>query len=423
MIEPQLVVRQVGWRLVPFLTLLYFVNFIDRVNVGFAALTMNQAIGLTPLAFGWGAGIFFLGYFLCEVPSNLALHRFGARRWIARIMVSWGIVSAAMALVAGPTSFVVLRFLLGVAEAGFFPGIILYLTYWFPEASRARIVGAFMTAVPLSSVIGNPLSAFLLGFDGIGGIEGWRWLFILEGVPAVLLGIAVWFYLPDRPAEARFLSVEARAWLTATLAAEQEANDAARRLDLLAALTSPKVLLLAAIYFGLVMSLYGIVLWLPQLAGGFGLSTQQIGFVTAIPYVVAASGMYLFGRHSDARGERRFHLAGAAAVAGVALIALPYVGSPGVSLLVLCAAAWGIYAALPVFWAIPAGFLAGNAAAGAIGLINSLGNLGGFVGPYLVGWLRQASGGFAAGLVALGIGCLLAAGAALLARFEPGPGR
>lgn len=418
MIEPQQVVRQVGWRLVPFLTLLYFVNFIDRVNVGVAALAMNEAIGLSPLAFGWGAGIFFLGYFLFEVPSNLALHRFGARRWIARIMVSWGIVAAAMALVAGPASFVSLRFVLGVAEAGFFPGIILYLSYWFPEAARARIVGAFMTAVPLSSVIGNPLSAFLLGFDGVGGIAGWRWLFILEGVPAVLLGIAVWSYLPDRPAEARFLSAEARNWLTATLAAEQDANTAQRHFNLIGALTDRKVLLLAAIYFGLVMSLYGIVLWLPQLASGFGLSTQQIGFVTAIPYVAAASGMYLFGRHSDARGERRFHLAFAAATAGVALIATPYVGPPAVTLLVLCAAAWGIYAALPVFWALPAGFLAGTAAAGAIGLINSVGNLGGFVGPYLVGWLRQASGDFAAGLVVLGLGCLAAAGTALLARFE-----
>ena len=423
MIEPQQVVRQVGWRLVPFLTLLYFVNFIDRVNVGFAALTMNAAIGLSPVAFGWGAGIFFLGYFFFEVPSNLALHRFGARRWIARIMVSWGIVSAAMALVAGPTSFVILRFLLGIAEAGFFPGIILYLTYWFPEAARARIVGAFMTAVPLSSVIGNPLSAFLLGFDGIGGIAGWRWLFILEGVPAILLGVAVWFYLPDRPVEARFLSVEARNWLTATLAAEHDTQTARGRFNLIAALANPKVLLLAAIYFGLVMSLYGVVLWLPQLASGFGLSTQQIGFVTAIPYLAAASGMYLFGRRSDACSERRVHLAFAAAIAGVALIATPYVGPPVVTLLVLCAAAWGIYAALPVFWAIPARFLAGAAAAGAIGLINSLGNLGGFVGPYLVGSLRQASGDFAVRLVVLGLGCLAAAGTALFARFEPDGGR
>jgi D-galactonate transporter len=423
MIEPRQVVRQVGWRLVPFLTLLYFVNFIDRVNVGFAALTMNTAIGLTPLAFGWGAGIFFLGYFLFEVPSNLALHRFGARRWIARIMVSWGVVSAAMALVAGPTSFVALRFLLGIAEAGFFPGIILYLTYWFPQRARARIVGAFMTAVPLSSVLGNPLSAFLLGLDGFAGIEGWRWLFILEGAPAVLLGIAVCFYQPYRPSEARFLSQEARDWLIATLAAEQEARTARRPLDLVAALTSPRVLLLAAIYFGLVMALYGVVLWLPLLARGFGLGTQQIGFVTAIPYLVAASGMYLFGRHSDAHGERRFHLAFAAATAGIALIATPYVAPPIVTLLVLCAAAWGIYAALPVFWAIPAGFLGGTAAAGAIGLINSLGNLGGFVGPYLVGWLREASGDFASGLILLGLACLAAAGAALRAGIDPGDGR
>ena len=419
MVQPERVLRKVGWRLVPFLMLLYFVNFLDRVNVGFAALAMNKAIGLSPAVYGWGAGIFFLGYFLFEVPSNLLLQRVGARLWIARIMVTWGVVSTAMAWVSGPASFITLRFLLGIAEAGFFPGIILYLTFWFPAAYRARIVAAFFMAVPLSSVFGNPVSAWVLGLDGWLGFEGWRWLFAIEGVPAIVLGFVVLGYLGDGPAKAAFLAPEEREWLCATIAAEDQARATARPLDLRAALLNGMVWMLAGVYFGLVMALYGIALWLPQLANGFGLSLQQIGFVTAVPYIVAALGMVVWGRRSDAKAERTWHVAIPGFIAAAGLIATPFAGSPVLSLLCLCVAAFGIYAAIPVFWTLPAGFLSGTAAAGAIGLINALGNLGGFVGPSMVGFVHEETGSFAAGLVVLGLASLGAGLLALAARAEP----
>ena len=419
MVQPERVLRKVGWRLVPFLMLLYFVNFLDRVNVGFAALAMNKAIGLSPAVYGWGAGIFFLGYFLFEVPSNLLLQRVGARLWIARIMVTWGVVSTAMAWVSGPASFITLRFLLGIAEAGFFPGIILYLTFWFPAAYRARIVAAFFMAVPLSSVFGNPVSAWVLGLDGWLGFEGWRWLFAIEGVPAIVLGFVVLGYLGDGPAKAAFLAPEEREWLCATIAAEDQARATARPLDLRAALLNGMVWMLAGVYFGLVMALYGIALWLPQLANGFGLSLQQIGFVTAVPYIVAALGMVVWGRRSDAKAERTWHVAIPGFIAAAGLIATPFAGSPVLSLLCLCVAAFGIYAAIPVFWTLPAGFLSGTAAAGAIGLINALGNLGGFVGPSMVGFVREETGSFAAGLVVLGLASLGAGLLALATRAEP----
>ncbi len=419
MVQPERVLRKVGWRLVPFLMLLYFVNFLDRVNVGFAALAMNKAIGLSPAVYGWGAGIFFLGYFLFEVPSNLLLQRVGARLWIARIMVTWGVVSTAMAWVSGPASFITLRFLLGIAEAGFFPGIILYLTFWFPAAYRARIVAAFFMAVPLSSVFGNPVSAWVLGLDGWLGFEGWRWLFAIEGVPAIVLGFVVLGYLGDGPATAAFLAPEEREWLCATIAAEDQARTTARPLDLRAALINGTVWMLAGVYFGLVMALYGIALWLPQIANGFGLSLQQIGFVTAIPYIVATVGMVVWSRRSDAKGERTWHVAITGFIAAAGLIATPFAGSPVLSLLCLCVAAFGIYAAIPVFWTLPAGFLSGTAAAGAIGLINALGNLGGFVGPSMVGFVHEETGSFAAGLVGLGLASLGAGLLALAARAEP----
>ncbi len=419
MVQPERVLRKVGWRLVPFLMLLYFVNFLDRVNVGFAALAMNKAIGLSPAVYGWGAGIFFLGYFLFEVPSNLLLQRVGARLWIARIMVTWGVVSTAMAWVSGPASFITLRFLLGIAEAGFFPGIILYLTFWFPAAYRARIVAAFFMAVPLSSVFGNPVSAWVLGLDGWLGFEGWRWLFAIEGVPAIVLGFVVLGYLGDGPATAAFLAPEEREWLCATIAAEDQARTTARPLDLRAALINGTVWMLAGVYFGLVMALYGIALWLPQIANGFGLSLQQIGFVTAIPYIVATVGMVVWSRRSDAKGERTWHVAITGFIAAAGLIATPFAGSPVLSLLCLCVAAFGIYAAIPVFWTLPAGFLSGTAAAGAIGLINALGNLGGFVGPSMVGFVHEETGSFAAGLVVLGLASLGAGLLALATRAEP----
>ncbi|MGY4502647.1 ACS family tartrate transporter-like MFS transporter [Bradyrhizobium sp. GM24.11] len=301
-------IRAISWRLIPFLVLAYFFSYLDRVNLGFAALTMNAELKFTPLIFSWGAGIFFIGYFIFEVPSNLALEKFGASRWIARIMVTWGIISAMMALVNGVTSFYVLRFLLGVAEAGFFPGIILYLTYWYPAEYRGRFLAAFAIAVPVSTVIGAPISGLLLGLDGAMGLKGWQWLFILEGIPSVLLGIVTWFYLTDRPEKADWLSAEQKAWLKARLDSEIAIKQAVKHPSLGEALSSPKVIALSLIYFGFVGALYGMQFWLPQIVKAFGLTNAQTGFVTAIPYLFGTVAMILWARHSDATRERVMHV-------------------------------------------------------------------------------------------------------------------
>ncbi|MET0443317.1 MAG: MFS transporter, partial [Pseudorhodoplanes sp.] len=265
-------IRAISWRLIPFLVLAYFLAYLDRVNLGFAALTMNAELNFSPTVFAWGAGIFFIGYFLFEVPSNIALEKFGASRWIARIMVSWGIISALMALVTGVWSFYGLRFLLGIAEAGFFPGIILYLTYWFPAEYRARFLAAFAIAVPVSTVIGAPISGMLLGLDGALGLKGWQWLFIIEGIPSIVLGVVTWFYLTDRPEKADWLSPEQKAWLSAKLDSERVAKESAHGLSLWQALASPRVLMLSVIYFGFVAALYGMQFWLPQIVKAFGLT-------------------------------------------------------------------------------------------------------------------------------------------------------
>ncbi|MGY4368271.1 MFS family permease [Bradyrhizobium sp. LB1.3] len=302
-------IRAISWRLIPFLVLAYFFSYLDRVNLGFAALTMNAELKFTPLIFSWGAGIFFIGYFIFEVPSNLALEKFGASRWIARIMVTWGIISGLMALTSGVTSFYVLRFLLGVAEAGFFPGIILYLTYWYPAEYRARFLAAFAIAVPVSTVIGAPVSGLLLGLDGAMGLKGWQWLFIIEGIPSVLLGIVTWFYLTDRPEKADWLSAEQKTWLKSRLDSEVAAKQAVKHLSLGEALSSPKVIALSLVYFGFVGALYGMQFWLPQFVKAFGLTNAQTGFVTAIPYLFGTIAMILcgaaLGRHARARDACR----------------------------------------------------------------------------------------------------------------------
>lgn len=287
------VIRRVSWRIVPFIALCYFVCYLDRVNVGFAALTMNDDLGFTATVFGWGAGIFFFGYFLFEVPSNLALERFGARLWIARIMLTWGLLSAGMAFIWNEASFLVVRFLLGASEAGFFPGIILFLTYWFPAAYRARMVGRFMAAVPISTVIGAPLSGMILGLDGVWGLKGWQWLFICEGVPTVLLGLVVLFYLTDGPEKASWLDSDERAWLSDRLRRERMVRESHARHSLWQALKHPRVLLLGLVYFGNAAANYGLGFWLPTIVKGFGVSNLQTGFITAIPYVVGAFSMVL----------------------------------------------------------------------------------------------------------------------------------
>ena len=401
-------IRAMSWRLIPFLVLAYFFSYLDRVNLGFAALTMNAELKFTPLIFAWGAGIFFIGYFLFEVPSNLALEKFGASRWIARIMVTWGIISALMALVSGVWSFYILRFLLGVAEAGFFPGIILYLTYWYPAQYRARFLAAFAVAVPVSTVIGAPVSGLLLGLDGVMGLQGWQWLFIVEGIPSLLLGIVTWFYLTDRPEHATWLSPQQKAWLASKLAAETAAKQAAHHMTLTEALSSSKVIVLSLIYFGFVAALYGMQFWLPQIVKAFGLTNVQTGFVTAIPYLFGTVAMILWARHSDATRERVFHVGAPLILIAVALAASSTITTPIITMVVLTVAAIGVFCTFAVFWTLPTAWLSGTAAAGGIALINSIGNLAGFGGPYLIGWIKDSTGSTANGLLALSVLPLLA---------------
>jgi D-galactonate transporter len=396
-------IRAISWRLIPFLVLAYFFSYLDRVNLGFAALTMNAELKFSPIVFAWGAGIFFIGYFIFEVPSNLALEKFGASRWIARIMVTWGIISALMALVSGVWSFYAVRFLLGVAEAGFFPGIILYLTYWYPAEYRARFLAAFAIAVPVSTVIGAPISGLLLGLDGAMGLKGWQWLFVIEGIPSVVLGIITWFYLTDRPAKADWLTAEQKAWLSSRLEGEISAKQAAHHLTLGQALASTRVLTLSLIYFGFVAALYGTQFWLPQIVKAFGFSNAQTGFVTAVPYLFGTVAMILWARHSDATRERVAYVGAPLLLTAVALGVCGYMDNPYVTMAALVVAAIGIFCTFGVFWTLPTAWLSGSAAAGAIALINSIGNLAGFGGPYLIGWVKEATGSTSTGLLVLAV--------------------
>jgi MFS transporter, ACS family, tartrate transporter len=396
-------IRAISWRLIPFLVLAYFLSYLDRVNLGFAALTMNKELNFSPTVFSWGAGIFFIGYFLFEVPSNLALEKFGASRWIARIMITWGIISALMAVVSGVWSFYGVRFLLGIAEAGFFPGIILYLTYWYPAEYRARFLAAFAIAVPVSTVIGAPISGLLLGLDGAMGLRGWQWLFIVEGVPSVLLGVITWFYLTDRPAKADWLTTEQKAWLAAKLESEVAAKQAANHLSLGQALSSPKVIALSLIYFGFVAALYGMQFWLPTIIKAFGFSNAQTGFVIAVPYLIGTIAMMLWARHSDAHRERVMHVGAPLLLTGVALGACGFVSDPMTTMVILTVAAIGVFCTFGVFWTLPTAWLSGTAAAGAIALINSIGNLAGFAGPYLIGWVKESTGSTSTGLLVLAV--------------------
>ncbi len=415
------VLRKVAWRLIPFMSLLYFVAYLDRVNVGYAALTMNQDVGLSAAAYGLGAGIFFIGYFLFEVPSNLILERVGARRWIARILFTWGALSAAMALVNGPTSFYVVRFLLGAAEAGFFPGMILYLTYWFPWEQRGRIVAMFMLAIPISSVIGAPISTLLLG-TSVMGLRGWQTMFLLEGLPAMVLGVAVWFWMTDRPSAAQWLSAPERAVLQAALDRDHDGDARQHVHGLTAALANPQVWLCALVYFGVIMGNYGLGFWLPQIVKGFGgVTNVQTGLLTALPYLLAAVGMYLWGRHADATNERTWHFVAPAAVAAIAFAIAAANSEPSVRFAALSAATIGVCAAAPMFWAFPTRFLRASAAAGGIALINSIGNLAGYAGPSLMGFLKERTGVHASGLAALAVSLGLAAVLALALRGTPAP--
>jgi ACS family tartrate transporter-like MFS transporter len=392
-------IARVRRRLIPFVALLYFVAYLDRVNVGFAALQMNAALGLSPLEYGRGAGVFFLGYFLFEVPSNLALARVGARIWIARIAIVWGLVSIGALFAAGPRSFAALRFLLGAAEAGFFPGIVLYFTYWFPARERARAVAQFSMASMAAGIVGAPLSGVLLSMRGVAGLDGWQWLFLVEGLPAVVLGMVALFYLTDGPASARWLPEDERAWLLEALQRERDASPRPQAHTLRTGLLDPGVWRLASVLFLIVTSGYGFSFFLPQIVKRLsGASDLAVGLWTAVPFLVAAIGMIVIAAHSDRTGERRWHVAGCAALAAAGLASSSMTAAPLGALVALSIGAIGLYSATPPFWSLPTAFLRGDAAAAGIGLINSVGNLGGFVGPYLMGWLQGASGDFRLGL-------------------------
>jgi ACS family tartrate transporter-like MFS transporter len=394
------VVRKLTWRILPFVMLLYFVSFLDRVNVGFAAITMNKDLGLTPTMFGLGGGIFFLGYFLCEVPSNLILNKVGARIWIARVMVTWGLVSAASAFVVGPNSFYLLRFLLGVAEAGFFPGIILYLSQWFPTRQRAVAAAAFMAAAPLSTAIGSPISGAIMQMPALAGLRDWQWLFIIEAIPAVVLGLIVLRVLTDSPDKAKWLAADEKAWLIATLREESlgRESQAGHASGALSALRDSRVWVMSLIYFGTSAGLYTLGLWSPLIIRQFGFSALGTGALNAIPSIVAVLAMVLWARHSDRSGERTWHVVIPCVVAG---IGLAWAGSTETALGVILALVLvnvGISAAKAPLWAMPSTFLSGAGAAAGIAMINSIGNLGGFVGPFAIGWLKSVTGGYAAGL-------------------------
>ncbi|WP_226343910.1 MFS transporter [Agilicoccus flavus] len=422
------VVAKVSRRLIPFMGLLYFVNYLDRTNIGFAKLTMSEDLGLTATMFGLASGLFFVGYLLLEVPSNLALHRFGARRWIARIMITWGIVASAMAFVPDATWLYILRTLLGVAEAGFFPGMILYLTYWLPQAERTRMTGLFLLAIPISSVVGSPLSGLIMQHaDGLFGLAGWRMMFLIEGLPAILLAFVTWFYLTDRPADAAWLEPDERRWLQATLDAEAEATQSRHHWPLRKSLTDPRIWGLSFIYFAAVYGLYALSFFLPTIVAGFSemfdtkFSLVQTGLIVAVPYAIASVAMVWWGHHSDRTKERVWHVALPLIVAGCATPVALYLQSPFAVMAVVTVTAIGIFCTLPVFWYLPTTFLTGASAAAGIALINSIGNSSGFFAPYITGYLKDSTGGFHAAMYVIGGVMALGGVLALILRAAPPP--
>ena len=419
MISEQHLLQKITGRLIPFMFLLYIVSYLDRVNVSYAALQMNTSLGFSNEIYSLGAGIFFIGYFLFEIPSNLILHRVGARLWMARILVTWGIISSAMMFVQGPASFYTLRFLLGVAEAGFFPGMILYLTYWFPAHARGRAVARFMTATAIAGAIGSPMSGLLLEMDGIGGLGGWQWLFLIEGIPAVLLGLITFLYLPDGPKTAHWLNSEERAWIADTLDRERKQTAADGQHSMGEALQSGRVWTFAGIYFAVIISFYGVTFWLPQIVKAFsGMSNFAVGLLTAVPWIAATIGMIVLSKNSDATGERRKHVALSAFGGAIGLIGAGLAHNAVIELAALSLAAAGIWGTLGPFWALASESLAGTGAAAGIALINSIGNLGGFVGPYLIGWIRTRSESFTLALIALAVFPILGATITLLSRHS-----
>jgi len=419
---------KVARRFIAFLVLCYFVAYLDRVNVGFAKLTMDADLGLTDTMFGFGAGVFFLAYFLFEVPSNMLLDKLGARLWIARIMFSWGLISGAMAFIpqiseatglSPEHTFYGLRILLGFAEAGFFPGVIFFLTLWFPSAYRARIVGYFMAAIPLSSAVGSPVSASLLGLNGVAGFAGWQWLYISEAAPSLVLAFVTYFYLTDRPADAKWLEPEERSWLANRLAGEDKGRAHVSPASALASLYDPRVLALSLVYFGGVACLYAVGFWLPTIVKGFGVTTAMNGWINAIPYTVGFLGMIWWGFRSDAKGERVGHLVIALAIAAIGVGGSGFLDDPYLKMAALSFGAFGVFASLPIFWTLPTAILSGGSAAAGIAAINSIGNLSGYFGPFAMGWIKDATGSFTWGLVAVAACAVIALVIALVLGHDP----
>jgi D-galactonate transporter len=412
--------RKVVTRLMPALLLLYIVAYLDRVNVTFAQDKLESDLGFSGAVYGFGAGIFFVGYFLLEVPSNLALHKFGARRWIARIMITWGVISGCTMFVSSAASFYAVRFLLGMAEAGFFPGMILYLSYWFPARERARAVGFFMSAIAISYAVGAPISGGIMSaFDGVAGLNDWQWLFLIESIPALVAGALVFMKLPDGPAQAAWLTPDERQWLATRLEGEEQARLARDRHSLREVFKDRRVLAFALLYFTMVINVYGLSFWVGEIVDKInGLSTVGKGFVTAIPYAVAIVGMVVIPRHSDRTGDRKAHISGALALAAAAFV-ISTVVSPVAAVAALAVGLFFLLGVHGVFWTMPAALLSGTAAAAGIALINSIGNLGGFAGPYLVGVMKDATGSTDGGLVALA--AILAVGSLVATRVAHDP--
>ena len=413
-------IAKVSWRLLPLVALGYCIAYIDRSNISVASLTMNKDLAFSAYIYGWGAGIFFFGYFLFEIPSNLILEKVGARIWIARIMITWGIISGLTAFVTGTTSFLIIRFLLGAAEAGFFPGMILYLTYWFPNQYRGRVISTLFIAQPVANAVASIASAAILEMDGIWGIKGWQWIFIIEAIPAVVLGLFILRIMTDKPLHAEWLSAEERNWLQGRLDSESRQVESKGRMTLMRALADPRVAALSAIYLMSVTANYGIVFFMPQIIKGIGLTNMMTGVVSSIPYIIGTVGLLAWGWSSDRNNERRWHLITASTLGALGLAFAAWSGSSYWALLGMSGATVGIYGSRAAFWPMPSIFLTGTAAAGAIAMINAIGNLGGYFGPFVVGWIRDSTKSFEAGLYFLAACSLMAAVITLFAARAAG---
>lgn len=414
----QQVMKRVMARLMPVLIFCYLISYIDRSNLAVAALAMNRELGLSPTDYGFAAGIFFLGYVACEIPSNIFLSKLGARLWISRIMLTWGLLSGAMAFAVGAKSLFTLRVLLGIAEAGLFPGLIYYISFWFPSTYRARAFGYFLVAIPLSIVIGAPVSASILYMDGIGGLSGWQWVFIIEAMPAVIFAFFCFFFLTDTPAQAKWLEEPERKWLIARLARDVEHVESHGRGEIMAAFVHPRVWLLSLINVGLIACSYGCVFFMPLIVSEFGFSKLQTGLITALPFLAGAISMIVWGRKSDRAGERKLHLILPLLVAVVGFAIAAQSNTVTLKMIGLGLAACGTFASLPPFWSLPPMFLKGTGAAAGIAMINTIGSLAGFGAPYLMGYVKQHTGSYGLGLMIIGASALIASVLALRIRTD-----